>query len=209
MRIYYETRMCILNLPQINFSLWIDSLFYAHYSRADKPRQVGTSQTIWILQSTRGCSLAFWEREKISFQIACAPRISINKQNARWKGGKAVAQLRRKGTEGRKRRRGIVGRCSVRRLSMHGTQTKQKLRILQGRYTQMRIGAGSACARVYCRYRARISVLNRGAFISSLYFPRFSIYVIYCPPRPSQSSRRVGVPPWFCESTPNPLPAST
>lgn len=122
------------------------------------------------------------------------------KRNGRGGGGE--------GGERRKRRQGVVGRCSVRRLSMHGTQTKQKLWILQGRCTQMHIGAGSACARVYCRYRARISVLNRGAFISSLYFPRFSIYVIYCPPRPSQSSRRVGVPPWFCESTPNPLPPS-
>lgn len=93
--------VCTPNLPLINSSLWINSLFYAHYSRADKPRQVGASQTIWILQSTRGSSLAFWEREKISFQIACAPRISINKQNARWKGGKAVAQLRRKGNGGR------------------------------------------------------------------------------------------------------------
>lgn len=138
-------------------------------------------------------ALSRFEREKISFQIACAPRISINKQNARWKGGKAVAQLRRKGTGGEEEE--VVGRCSVRRLSMHGAQTKQKLWILQGRCTQMRIGAESACARVYCRYWARISVLNRGAFISSLYFPRFSIYVIYCPPRPSQSSRRVGVPP--------------
>lgn len=36
-------------------------------------------------------ALSRFEREKISFQIACAPRISINKQNARWKRGKAAA----------------------------------------------------------------------------------------------------------------------
>lgn len=29
--------------------------------------------------------LSRFEREKISFQTACAPRISIIKQNARWK----------------------------------------------------------------------------------------------------------------------------
>jgi len=39
----------------------------------------------------RELSRVLREREKISFQIACAPRISINKQNARWKGGKAAA----------------------------------------------------------------------------------------------------------------------
>lgn len=203
---------CILNLLLINSSLWINSLFYAHYSRADKPRQVGASQTIWILQSTRGSSLAFWEREKISFQIACAPRISINKQNAWWKGGKAVAQLRRKGNGGERKGEEEVARgCrAMLRQTIEYAWYTNKAKALDTpgeRCTQMRIG--SAYARVYCRYRARISVLNRGAFISSLYFPRFSIYVIYCPPRPTQSSRRVGVPPWFCESTPNPLPPST
>lgn len=52
----------------------------------------------------------------------------------------------------------------------------------------MHIADGFAYARawIYCRYRARISVLNRGAFISYLYFPRFSIYVIYFPPLPSR-----------------------
>lgn len=150
-------------------------------------------------------ALSRFERErKYPFKLPVLHAFPlINKMHA-GREGKAAAQLRRKGNEGRwgvgegekrKRRRGIAGRCSVRRLSMHSTQTKQKLWILQGRCTQMRIGTGSAYARVYCRYRARISVLNRGAFISSLYFPRFSIYVIYCPPRPSQSSRRVGVPP--------------
>lgn len=48
-------------------------------------------------------ALSRFEREKISFQIACAPRISINKQNARWKGGKSS------GAASAKRERGEVG----------------------------------------------------------------------------------------------------